>query len=173
MSGRRTSNAESAGPDLRASPDGPGKASERAASHSATWPYALCALLALVGLADAIYLTIEHLTGQSVRCTITTGCDEVLSSPYASIRGIPLAAFGALAYFTAFSLATLLAFGYASLKTPLRFLVALMFLMALWLLYLQAFVLRAFCQYCLLSAAVTLSLAAAVALAWRLEASGK
>ncbi|HEV7857636.1 MAG TPA: vitamin K epoxide reductase family protein [Pyrinomonadaceae bacterium] len=167
MPGRRTSHPESVGPGQQALHDGPEKSRERAASNSDLWPCSIAALLALVGLADAIYLTIEHLTGQSVRCTITSGCDEVLSSPYASIRGIPLAAFGALAYFTAFSLALLIAFGYERLKTPLRLLVALMFLMALWLLYVQAFVLHAFCQYCLLSAVVTISLSATVAFAWR------
>jgi uncharacterized membrane protein len=39
-------------------------------------------------------------------------------------------------------------------------LVAVMFLMTLWLLYLQAFVIHHFCQYCLLSAAVTTTLGA-------------
>lgn len=148
---------------------GPKKSDASQAASGINWTYAVAALLTLLGLADAIYLTIEHLTGQSVRCTITSGCDEVLSSSYASIKGIPLAAFGALAYFTAFSLATLIAFGYESLKTPLRLLVALMFLAALWLLYLQAFVLRAFCQYCLLSAGVTTLLAITIAFAWRKE----
>jgi uncharacterized membrane protein len=38
----------------------------------------------------------------------------------------------------------------------------LMFLMTLWLLYLQAFVIHHFCQYCLLSAAVTITLTAIV-----------
>jgi len=50
------------------------------------------ALLSLLGLADALYLTIEHVTGQTVRCTILSGCSEVLSSPYAVVAGIPLAA---------------------------------------------------------------------------------
>jgi len=68
-------------------------------------------LFSLIGLADAIYLTVEHLSGRSVRCTLS-GCSEVLSSPYATVRGIPLAAIGAFAYFTVFSLATLAAFGY-------------------------------------------------------------
>ena len=135
-------------------------------SNNIAWPYLAALLLSLVGLLDATYLTVEHLTGQSVRCTVTSGCDEVLSSAYASIGGIPLAAFGALAYFIAFSLSTLAAFGYAGVKIFLRLLVALMLLASLWLLYLQAFVLRAFCQYCLLSAAVTLSLAAVLAFAW-------
>ena len=74
--------------------------------------YVVAALLALVGLADALYLTIEHVTGQSVRCTIISGCSEVLSSPYAVVAGIPLAMIGAAAYFTVFSLAILAAFGY-------------------------------------------------------------
>lgn len=117
--------------------------------------FALAAVLSLVGLADAIYLTVEHLTGRSVRCSVTSGCSEVLASPYATVGGYPLAAFGALAYFTAFSLATLAAFGSERAGSLLAVLVALMFATSLWLLYLQAFVLHAFCQYCLLSAAIT------------------
>ena len=124
--------------------------------------YALAAVLALAGLADAVYLTVEHLTGRSVRCTVTSGCSEVLSSPYATIGGYPLALFGALAYFTAFSLATLAAFGSERAGKLLALLVALMFATSLWLVYLQAFVLHAFCQYCLLSAAITTLLACLV-----------
>ena len=116
---------------------------------------ACAALVALVGLCDAIYLTVEHLNGSTLQCSITHGCAEVLGSRYATVGGLPLAAFGAAAYFTAFSLATLAAFGYASARKLLAPLVALMFLFSLWLLYLQAFVLHAFCQYCLLSASVT------------------
>lgn len=121
--------------------------------------FALAAALSLVGLADAVYLTVEHLTGRSVRCTVTSGCSEVLSSPYATIGGYPLALFGALAYFTAFSLATLAAFGSERAGNLLAVVVALMFATSLWLLYVQAFVLRAFCQYCLLSAVITTLLA--------------
>jgi len=123
---------------------------------------AAAALLALVGVADSVYLTVQHLLGNTLRCTLTSGCSEVLGSPYASLGGVPLAAFGAVAYFTAFSLATLSAFGYTKARTLLAVLVASMFAVTLWLLYLQAFVLRAFCQYCLLSAAVTTLLAVVV-----------
>lgn len=117
--------------------------------------YAATAIVSLVGLADAIYLTVEHVTGQSVRCTIVAGCSEVLSSEYAVVAGVPLAAIGAAAYFTVFSLATLAAFGYRVAGTMLTITVAAMFLVSLWLIYLQAFVIHAFCQFCLLSAAVT------------------
>lgn len=127
--------------------------------------YGPAMLVSLIGLGDSIYLTIQHLTGQSVRCTVTTGCSAVLSSQYATIAGVPTAAFGALAYFTAFSLATLAAFGYERARTALVILVTLMLIMTLWLLYVQMFVLRAYCEYCLLSAGMTVTLVALVAVA--------
>jgi uncharacterized membrane protein len=120
--------------------------------------YITAAVVSLVGLADAIYLTVEHVTGQSVRCTIVAGCSEVLSSQYAVVAGMPLAAIGAAAYFTVFSLATLGAFGYRIAGRLMQSLVLLMFLISAWLFYLQAFVIHAFCQFCLLSAAVTTAL---------------
>jgi uncharacterized membrane protein len=113
------------------------------------------AVFSLCGLADALYLTVEHITGQTVRCTITSGCSEVLSSSYAVIAGYPLASLGAAAYFTVFSLATLALFGYRVAGHLLLPLVSAMCLMSFWLIYLQAFVIRAFCQFCLLSAAIT------------------
>ena len=120
--------------------------------------YITAAIVSLIGLADAIYLTVEHVTGQSVRCTIVAGCSEVLSSHYAVVAGVPLAAVGAAAYFTVFSLAVLAAFGYRIAGSLLTAVVLLMFLVSLWLIYLQAFVIHAFCQFCLLSALVTTAL---------------
>ena len=117
--------------------------------------YILASVLSLLGLADALYLTIEHLTGQTVRCTILSGCSEVLSSQYAVIAGIPLAAIGAAAYFTVFSLAVLSLFGYRIAGKILTPLVIAMFFVSVWLFYLQAFVIHQFCQYCLISAAIT------------------
>lgn len=124
--------------------------------------YVPAMLIALIGLADSIYLTVQHLTGKSVKCTVTNGCSAVLGSKYAIIAGVPTAAFGALAYFVAFSLATLALFGYQQARTGLAILVVPMFLMTCWLVYLQAFVLHAFCEFCLLSAAMTTTLTALV-----------
>lgn len=131
------------------------------------WPYLIAALLSLVGLGDSIYLTIQDLTGETLRCTLISGCSEVLSSKYAHVGPIPLASIGAVAYFVVFSLAVLAVFGYSFARPLLLVLVALMFLTTLWLLYLQAFVIRHFCQYCLLSAAVTIGLTALVIIGFR------
>lgn len=136
-------------------------------SKRSTYIYAAAAVVSLIGLADATYLTIEHITGQSVRCTILSGCSEVLSSRYAIVGGMPLALVGAAAYFTVFALATLAAFGYKFAGKLLNVLVGLMVLVSLWLIYLQAFVIRSFCQYCLLSAAVTLTLGILLVIRWR------
>lgn len=124
--------------------------------------FALAALLSLVGLADSIYLTVTHLTGENVTCVASSGCSQVLSSAYASVGKIPLGAFGVLGYFIAFSLATLAAFGYAGARALLTVVVGGMLLTTLWLLYVQAFVLHAFCDFCLLSAGLTLTLFAIV-----------
>ena len=144
-----------------------GSAIPPSSSKRSTYIYTAVAIVSLIGLADATYLTIEHITGQSVRCTIIAGCSEVLSSRYAAIGGVPLAMIGAAAYFTVFSLATLAAFGYRFAGSILNLLVPMMVLVSLWLIYLQAFVIQSFCQYCLLSAAVTFVLALLLVLRWR------
>lgn len=127
------------------------------------WLFALAALLSLGGLADSIYLTVTHLTGENAACFASAGCSEVLSSAYASVGEIPLAGFGALGYFAAFSCSILAAFGYPRARIFLTWLVAGMLATTLWLLYVQAFVLYAFCDFCLISAALTLCLSAIVA----------
>lgn len=132
-----------------------------------TYIYTAVAVISLLGLADATYLTIEHVTGQSVRCTIISGCSEVLSSKYAVVGGMPLAMVGAAAYFSVFALATLAAFGYRIVGALLNLLVASMVLVSLWLIYLQAFVIKSFCQYCLFSAAITFVLGTLLVVRWR------
>ncbi len=118
----------------------------------------LAAVVALVGLFDAVYLTIHHFTAEIVPCGEGFDCGAVLSSQYAEIAGIPVAAFGLFAYFVAFSLAILAAFGYRTLWTFFTIQVTLMVLASSYFVYLQAFVIKAFCLYCLLSAGVCLTL---------------
>ena len=67
--------------------------------------------------------------------------------------------FGALAYFCVFTFATFAACGYSRARIFLILTIGAMFLATLWFLYVQAFLLHAYCRYCLFSAATTFLLA--------------
>ena len=116
--------------------------------------YSAAALIALVGLAEATYLTAMYLSGETAVCGGSSDCFQVLGSSYARIGPIPMSGLGALAYFSAFSFATFAGFGYAVARKFFTWTVLAMFCMTLWLLYVQAFRLHAFCRYCLFSAAL-------------------
>ena len=120
------------------------------------------AIVSLAGLADATYLSVQALTGETLGCGGSPDCFRVLGSAYARVAGIPVALFGVLAYFSVFSFATFSAFGYARARTFLILIIGAMFLGTLWLLYVQAFLLHAYCRYCLFSAAITFLLAGLV-----------
>ena len=123
---------------------------------------AVAAIVSLAGLADAIYLAVQALTGETLSCGGSPDCFRVLGSSYARVAGVPVAMFGALAYFSVFSFATFAAFGYARAQKFLMLTVGAMFLATLWFLFVQAFLLHAYCRYCLFSAAITFLLAGIV-----------
>lgn len=116
---------------------------------------AAAAVVSIAGLADSVYLTVNHYTAAPVPCSIIEGCEKVLTSAYAEIGGVPLALFGAVAYFIAFALSILAAFGNHKLWTLFGIQTTIMALFTGWLIYLQAAVIGAFCQFCLISAATT------------------
>jgi len=129
------------------------------ASRFRTILYTAMAVVAVAGLADATYLTVQALTGETLSCGGSPDCFRVLGSSYAKLGGIPVAMLGALAYFTVFTLATFAAFGYPWASRFLALIAGAMFVMTLWLLYVQAFLLHAYCRYCLFSAAITFLIA--------------
>jgi len=115
-------------------------------------------VVAIIGLIDAIYLTIHYYTAEPVPCAITGGCEMVLTSPYAEVAGIPLAAFGAAAYFVAFALALLTVYGNPMTWKLFGALSLLMAAFSGYLIYVQAEYIHAFCQFCLLSAGTSFTL---------------
>ena len=129
------------------------------ASRFRTILYTAVAIVAVVGLADATYLSVQALTGEILTCGGSPDCFRVLGSSYSKLAGVPVAMLGALAYFSVFTFATFAAFGYRRAPTILVLTAALMFLMTLWFLYVQAFLLHAYCRYCLFSAALTFLIA--------------
>ena len=109
--------------------------------------------LSFIGFADASFLTIKHYTGGSIPCSLLDGCDTVTNSVYSQIYGIPVALLGALFYLTVFILVLL------NLQQPNKKLIKTVWLLSLFaflaslgFVYLQAFVINAWCEYCLISA---------------------
>lgn len=113
---------------------------------------------AIVGLIDAAYLTYHHYTAEPVPCSITGGCEMVLESAYATFHDIPIAIFGAAAYVAALVLALIAASGrrWAWWLYGLQTIVMAAF--SVWLIYVQANYIHAFCQFCLLSAGTSFTL---------------
>ncbi|HEU4464646.1 MAG TPA: vitamin K epoxide reductase family protein [Gemmatimonadota bacterium] len=113
-------------------------------------------VLALVGFADAAYLTATHYAGSSVFCGASGGCETVLTSGYATLGPVPIALIGAGYY----ALASLLAWtpaGSWSRTTALALtgLAGLAFAVSAVLFGIQAFEIHAWCRFCLVSAAIT------------------
>jgi uncharacterized membrane protein len=123
-------------------------------SRAQTIFYSAAALISLIGLAEATYLTAVYLSGETAVCGGSPDCFQVLGSSYAHIGRVPLSGLGALAYFSVFTFATFSAFGYANARKFFSWTILAMFLVTLYLLFLQAFRLHAFCRYCLFSAAL-------------------
>jgi uncharacterized membrane protein len=116
--------------------------------------YGVAGVFCLLGLADATYLTVLGLIGETAACSGQVGCSEVLGSAYSKVAGLPVAGFGVAGYFTAFTFAIFAAFDYPRARKFFALTVGVLFAVTLWFLYVQMFLLHAFCRYCLFSAAI-------------------
>src|SRR5207302_10122779 len=96
--------------------------------------FTVAAIVSLAGLADASYLTVQALTGETLTCGGSPDCFRVLGSSYAKLGGMPVAMLGALAYLAVFTFATFAAFGYSRASRFLDLTVGAMFIMPLRLL---------------------------------------
>jgi uncharacterized membrane protein len=120
--------------------------------------YALLAVAPL-GFIDSAYLTIEHFLGSVPPCSVVRGCETVTTSSYSVIFGIPMALMGALYY-----LAIILGLVYyldakkSWMLKSVSISTAAGFFFSLYLVYLQLFVLKAICIYCMFSALTSTAL---------------
>ncbi len=108
-------------------------------------------VVSLIGFTDATYLAVEHYRGEIPPCGIQ-GCEKVTTSEYSTFLGIPVALFGSL-YYLLFFLMSVVFFDTKN-KKFLRILSSLSpigFLMSIYFLVLQLFVIKAICLYCMLS----------------------
>jgi len=123
------------------------------------WVPWLLAGAAYAGFVISLYLTFVHYRGYVSPCYVVHGCEEVQTSKYSVILGVPLALLGTLFFALMFYL------GIALLTGPrvqvVRAYKVLAFAGALAIIplfLLQAIVLDAFCTYCVATEVVMLLL---------------
>jgi uncharacterized membrane protein len=131
----------------------------------------LMAVISLLGLFLGVYLTLYHygVVG-SLACGVSS-CETVQSSRWSMFLGVPVATWGAGFY------VLMLVLSFAALQDRFAessgLAVAMMLLagwgvlFTAWLNYLEAFVIHAWCEWCLGSAAMVLVLFVFTVLEWR------
>ena len=124
---------------------------------------AAVALVALAGVAVAGYLTYVHYQPSALICTSGGGCETVQESSYAELAGIPVALLGLLGF-----VAVLVLVAWDSeLARTLAAAIALTAVgFAAYLVLLQAFVIDAWCVWCVVNDLVIVPLLA-VTTVWR------
>jgi uncharacterized membrane protein len=107
--------------------------------------------LGLIGLCVAAYMSYSKIVGVPVVCSFSS-CETVNNSPYAYIAGIPIAFYGLTFYALAINAAL-----YKSVKW--MFYVSILgVLFTGYFTFIEAFVIHAWCQWCLASAWISLCL---------------
>src|SRR5437763_17184103 len=101
--------------------------------------YGAAALISLLGLAEATYLTVIFVLGETAVCGGSADCFQVLGSGYAKIGPVPVSGLGAVAYFGACSFATFAGFAFARERQCFTLSVLGMFCFTHWLLCFRAF----------------------------------
>lgn len=126
--------------------------------------------LSLIGLAISLYLTYIYTSGGVAICLTGGGCDVVQNSPYAWILGIPIPTLGAGAYLLLILLALL---GTGKGERQATWVLALFgvslvgLLFSAYLTYVELFIIRAICSWCVISAVIQLVVFLLAVMAWR------
>ena len=127
-------------------------------------------LLGVLGIADSFYLAQHELTNTALSCGIgnLSGCNIVAQSPYAKIFGIPLGILG-IVFYTIVLATFLVTYVKRSslLFRGLAFVTTVGVLFSLYFAYLQVFVIKAICIYCMASAILTVLLWVLAFMLWR------
>lgn len=106
-----------------------------------------------IGVLDTLYLIYHKLNGTDVACPFfpKEWCHTVQHSPQSKTFGIPNSYLGFIMYVLILIMTYMFAAG-TLVFWPIQAIVAFGFLFSMYFLYIQAFVLRAFCTWCVVSA---------------------
>ncbi len=124
-------------------------------------------LLAGIGILNTLYLTYHAINKTHVKCIgfPPEWCRKVQASKYSKTLGIPNPYLGLLMYVAIVVLAILFLNGIVSFW-PITVIVLFGFAFSLYFIIIQAFVIKAFCTWCVLSAIDFLLLAAVLLVGW-------
>jgi uncharacterized membrane protein len=131
---------------------------KRPISNVPKWAPTSLGIIALLGFIDATYLAVEHFANEVPPCVVGN-CEIVLTSRFSEIAGVPVSLLGALYYLTLVVLIII----YIDTKKEVMlrsamFITVVGFVASIWFVSLQAFVIGAYCQFCLISAALSTAL---------------
>jgi uncharacterized membrane protein len=115
-------------------------------------------VLSFFGFLDALYLSLGYFYNKDLVCSFKIGnCNDVLKSNYSKILGIPLAFLGTVFYFCILFLSFYF-IRYQKFLNLIKFLIFFGFMFSSYLVYLQAFIIKSYCLFCLFSAFICLTM---------------
>jgi len=117
--------------------------------------YWISIALASLGVLVSIYMTVFKLTSNNAMCLGSGDCSTVNASPYSSVYGIPVAFVGVLGYAAILGILALEMRGGNFFKQNSTLgvfgLAVTGFAFTLYLVYLEIFVIKALCPFCITS----------------------
>ena len=110
-------------------------------------------IFGVIGVLDTLYLIYHKLKGTDVACPFFSKewCHTVQHSPQSKTFGVPNSYLGFIMYMLILVMTYMFANG-TLLFWPIQAIVTFGFLFSMYFLYIQAFVLKAFCTWCVVSA---------------------
>jgi uncharacterized membrane protein len=113
----------------------------------------LLIIFSAIGILDTLYLIYHKVRGTDVACPFfpKEWCHKVQHATQSKTFGVPNSVAGFFMYLAILVLSLMLVNGSVSL-VPIQAIVAIGFLFSLYFVYVQGFVLRAFCTWCVVSA---------------------
>lgn len=111
--------------------------------------------LSILGVLVSIYMTIYKLTSNNAMCFGSGDCSTVNASPYSEVYGVPVAFVGVLGYSAILGLLLLInragIFSEQNSTLVIFGLAVTGFAFTLYLVYLEIFVIKALCPFCIIS----------------------
>lgn len=118
------------------------------------YPILFIILLSVIGVINTSYLSYHTIHKTLVKCIFfpPEWCEKVQKSKYSRTLGFPNSFAGFGMYFALFVLSFLYFVGALQPLWPIQVIIWIGFAFSMYFLFIQAFVIRAFCTWCVLSA---------------------